>query len=290
MGKFFEALKKSESATRTVAQEHRPKRENVVDIPSEKIDMLKMDTAPKPTHSEKDDPVSGRAIDPYLVALSDPTSSEAESFKVLRAKLFVGTSFKTLRTIMVSSAEPLDGKTLVAANLAVTIARGVNEHVMLADCDLRRPSLHQRFGLPLGAGIREYLESGTALASYMIKTSQDKLTLLLAGQSPPNPSELLSSEKMRLLVEELKNRYDDRYIILDAPPAQFTAETNFLASMVDGILLVVRYGKTSKNLIAQAIDNLGREKILGVVFNASNEHSRKYGYYYKYYQKHPVGN
>jgi capsular exopolysaccharide synthesis family protein len=187
---------------------------------------------------------------------------------------------------MVSSAEPLDGKTLVAANLSVAIASGMNEHVLLVDCDLRRPALHQRFGIDVAQGIREYLEGGTSLAPCLVDTPAEKLKLLPAGKRPPNPSELLSSEKMRHLVKELKDRYEDRYIIFDAPPAQFTAETAFLASMMDGVLLVVRSGKTSEPLVSQAIENIGREKILGMVFNASRESDKNYyRYYYRYYQK-----
>jgi capsular exopolysaccharide synthesis family protein len=187
---------------------------------------------------------------------------------------------------MVSSPEPLDGKTLVAANLSVAIASGMNEYVMLVDCDLRRPTLHQRFGVKPHQGVREYLEKGTSLHPYLLDTPAKKLKLFPGGKPPTNPSELLSSEKMRHLVKELKDRYEDRYIIFDAPPAQFTAETAFLASMMDGVLLVVRSGKTSEPLISQAIESIGRERILGLVFNASRESEKAYyRYHYRYYQK-----
>jgi Mrp family chromosome partitioning ATPase len=111
-----------------------------------------------------------------------------------------------------------------------------------------------------------------------------KLTLLPAGEPPPNPTELLSSEKMGQLIEELKGRYQDRHIIFDTTPAGLGAETNFLAAMTDGILLVVRSGKTSMPTLMEAIGHLNRDKILGVVFNASEEAQRKYQYYYRYYQ------
>ncbi|MBN1841116.1 MAG: polysaccharide biosynthesis tyrosine autokinase [Deltaproteobacteria bacterium] len=281
MGKFFEALKKAETARKFSSP--RPTPRKVVKIPTENVEALKLDT--RPPRTTTDEAGFGNAeIDSHIAALLEPASPAAECFRVLRAKLLVNMPDRSLRTIMVSSPEPLDGKTLVAANLAVTIAHGINEHVMLVDCDLRRPSVHQWFGMNTQPGIREYLEQGTSLAPYLLKTPERKLTLLAGGKPPPNPSELLSSEKMRLLVEELKGRYENRYIILDAPPAQFTAETSFLASMVDGVLLVVRFGKTSGNLLSKAIDNIGRERIIGVVFNADLEGSRSYRYYYKYYQ------
>ena len=112
-----------------------------------------------------------------------------------------------------------------------------------------------------------------------------KLTLLPAGLPPPNPSELLSSEKMRLLIAQLKARYHDRYIVIDATPAQLAAETAFLANAVDGVLLVVRSGQTPKKAILAAIDNIGREKILGLVFNASNENKKIHQTYYRRYQQ-----
>jgi Mrp family chromosome partitioning ATPase len=90
---------------------------------------------------------------------------------------------------------------------------------------------------------------------------------------------------MRLLVEELKNRYEDRYVIFDATPAMFAAETAFLTSIVDAVLLVVRAGKTAKKSILQAMENIDRGKIIGVVFNASNASAIDYGHYYKYYRK-----
>ena len=174
---------------------------------------------------------------------------------------------------------------MVAANLAISIAQGINEHVLLVDCDLRRPSMDTIFGLNAGEGIHEYLEEGTSVAPYLMKTPIKKLSLLSAGKPPSNPSELISSEKMRRLVEELRGRYEDRYIIFDSAPAQYASETTFLASMVDTVLLVVRSGESAKDLILNTVEKIGRKKILGVVFNASNESVKDYSYYYRYYRK-----
>ena len=283
MGKFFEALKKSQTLI------SRPSPES----PSTKLDNISAKTvnAMKPNVTTMQGTVeepffSGNGIDPRLTSFLEPGSPVAESFKMLRAKILLTKDLKSRpRTIMVTSPLPLDGKSMVAANLAISIAQGINEYVMLVDCDLRKPSIDRLLGLSLHKGIRDYLEDGTSVAPYFVKTSVAKLTVLPAGKVPPNPSELLSSEKMRLLVEELKGRYEDRYIIFDATPAHFAAETTFLASMVDGVLLVVRSGKTARDSILQAIENIGREKIIGVVFNASNEDSRTYDYYYQYYRK-----
>jgi exopolysaccharide/PEP-CTERM locus tyrosine autokinase len=282
LGKFDDALKKSQAAKGQRAP--KPVSSKVVEISRENIDDLRLETqAPEPTPPKRH-PFNGR-IDPRLVCLQDPSSPAAECFKVLRSKLLVGDSGELRRTIMVTGAEPADGKTLVAANLAVSIAQGMNHYVLLVDCDLRRPSLHKYFGLQAKQGLREYLEEGNSVAPYLLKTPVRKLTLLPAGQPLSSPSELLGSEKMELLIQELKGRYPNRFIIFDSPPAHFTAESSSLFTMMDGVLLVVRSGKTAREPVEDVVANIGREKIIGVVFNASTEVQRDYRYYYRYYKK-----
>ena len=161
----------------------------------------------------------------------------------------------------------------------------MNHYVMLVDCDVRRPSLHKSFGLEVKQGLREYLADGTSVAPYLLKTPVQKLTLLPAGQPSSSPSELLGSEKMKSLILELKERYPDRFLTLDTPPAHFTAEITPLCSMMDKVLLVVREGKTKRKPVADVVANIGRERIIGLVFNASREVQRDYRYYYQYYQK-----
>ena len=248
------------------------------------VDAPKLDiAAPKRLEGE---PTSSRdGMDQRLASFLDPKSMALQSFKMLRAKLFANDSRARPRSIMVTSPEPLDGKTTVATNLAIAIAQGIGEYVMLVDCDLRKPSIDRFLGLKVNKGVREYLEVGTSVAPYLVKTPVKKLTLLTAGKSTENPSELLSSEKMLLLIRELKDRYKDRFIILDSPPAHFTADTATLVSFLDGVLLVVRSGKTPKEPLMDVIENTGRDKILGIVFNASAEVQKDYRYYYRYYKK-----
>jgi exopolysaccharide/PEP-CTERM locus tyrosine autokinase len=282
VGKFDDALKKAEAAKGRTLDETAASK--VVKIPSEEIEALRLETGELDPSQTRQPFFSGK-IDPRLVCLREPSSPVAECFRVLRARILSGGPGHGIRSIMVTSPQPSDGKSTSAANLAITIAGGINEYVLLADCDLRNPSLHQIFGLHSNSGIREYLEEGTSIAPFLKTTQVNKLTLLPAGKPPLNPSELLSSEKMRRLIEELKGRYQDRYIIIDGTPAGFAAETHFLSTMVDGVLLVVRSGKTDKNSITEAVEHIGREKIIGVVFNASNENRKKYRHYYRYYQK-----
>jgi capsular exopolysaccharide synthesis family protein len=283
MGKFFEALRKSGIANERPSTE--PIAKKRVKISREKADTLKLDTLAAERRIEEL-PFSRNGMDPRLASALDPGCPAAESFKMLRARILTEALESRPRTITITSPEPLDGKTMVAANLAINIAQGINEHVMIVDCDFRNPSVDRYLGLDTDqGGIREYLENGTSVAPYLVKTPIDKLTALPVGEAPPNPSELLSSEKMRRLVEELKNRYEDRYIIFDSPPAQFAAETTFLGKMVDAVLLVVRSGKTGKNSVLKSMEILDRNKIIGVVFNASDHRPKDYGYYYRYYRK-----
>jgi exopolysaccharide/PEP-CTERM locus tyrosine autokinase len=278
MGKFFQALKKShasEGSTSPESQQHKIVRMSGEDTLNHK--------APQVRAPERE--VFAGKPDPRLVCLLEPASLEAEYFKALRAKLLFSKFRKPCRTIMVTSAQSLDGKSFLAANLAVSIARGVNEHVLLVDCDLRQPSLHRFFGFEPSSGLREYLEEGSSVAPYLQKTPVKKLTLLPAGQSSLSPSELLGSEKMRRLVEEVKDRYQDRYIILDAMPATHAADTASLLTVVDGVLLVVRSGKTMRSAVMKAINNVGRDRILGMVFNAGQDDSTLPRYYYEKQQK-----
>ena len=212
----------------------------------------------------------------------NPQSFEAEQFKILRTNLLFAESGKTPRSLMVTSAVPGEGKSFVAANLAVSVAQHVNWNVLLIDCDLRRPSVHWQFGYQNIAGLSEYLTNGTDLEPLLQKTGIENLTILPAGTLPDNPSELLSSDRMEALLEEVASRYNDRLIILDSPPPKMTAEAGALARYVDGILLVVKYASTPKDSITELINKLGKNKILGAVVNnfdagTSRYHKKYYG-------------
>ncbi|MFO7754295.1 MAG: polysaccharide biosynthesis tyrosine autokinase [Desulfobacteraceae bacterium] len=218
-----------------------------------------------------------------LVSVKKPHSIEAEQFRLLKNNLLFPETGYPPRTIMVTSTCQGEGKSFVAANLAVAIASSIDEYVLLVDCDLRHPSVHSMFDLENNEGLTTYLTQGVPLSRVLVKTFLPKLTVLPGGTPPANPSELVSSEQMRRLIREAKTRYDDRYVILDAPPPYITSETNALAKHVDGILLVVKHGLTRKDRIKDIIDIYGKEKIIGVVKNfAKGRFGLGYGYKYKY--------
>lgn len=214
-------------------------------------------------------PLSG--YDHRLVVLSDPHSLEAEQFRMLRAQILFPREGKVPKTIMVTSSYPGEGKTYVSANLAASIAQGINEHVLLVDCDLRNPNIHKILGYSNNEGLHEYLTGEKQLPDLIIRSGIEKLSLLCAGGPSRNSSELLSSAKMKTFIQEVRDRYHDRFVIIDATPTQVTSEPNVLANIVDGVVFVVMAERAPRAAVRKSIDLMGREKTLGVVFNGYSE-------------------
>lgn len=227
----------------------------------------------------------GRQMDKTLIAYHAPQSVEADLFKALRTNILFPASGQPPKTILITSALPGDGKSFVTSNLAISIARGVEEHVLLIDGDIRRPSIHQRFGFDHVAGLSDYLVEGDSIAPMLLKTSIDKLVIFPAGDPPTNPTELMSSKKMRALLEEVKTRYDDRFVLIDSPPPSLASETNAIAQYVDGVIVVARAGKTPRNAIGDTIERIGKEKLIGLVLNQADRATTKYYGYEKSYYK-----
>ena len=231
-------------------------------------------------------------IDKNMVTLLKPQSFEAEQFKILRTNLLFPSSGRSPRTILITSAVPDEGKSLIAANLAVSIAQSIQEYVLLIDCDIRRPCIHTQFGFGDVPGLSDHLSKGIPVSSLLLKTKVNKLSILPAGNFAHNPSELVSSQQMSRLLQEVKYRYSDRFIVIDSPPPKLTAESSALSRQVDGVILVIEYGRTSREMVSDLVNTIGKEKILGVVFNkldmrfANYYGLGKYKTYSKYYQKY----
>jgi exopolysaccharide/PEP-CTERM locus tyrosine autokinase len=223
---------------------------------------------------------------PKLVVLSRPDSADAENFRLLRAQILFARNRERPRTIMVTSTFPGEGKTFVAANLAASLALSMDESVLFIDCDLRRPRAHDMFGCPNTSGLHEYLMEDKQLDDLLIQTHIEKLSLLPAGNVPRNPTEILSSVAMRTFLAEIKQRYQEHFIVIDSAPTHITAEAKVLAEYLDGVILVIMAGKSPRKDIEKAIQNLGKDRILGVVFNGYGQDTKKY---YKYYDKYYKG-
>lgn len=223
-----------------------------------------------------------------LVTFNAPHSFEAEQYNMLMTNLINNKNGETPQVIMVTSTDTNEGKSLTATNLAISIAKNTEKKVLLIDCDLRLPTIHKYFGFDNEPGLSEFLSGNIKLAPLLKKYELDRLTILPAGATPENPLELLSSSKMTRLVNYLKKRYNDIVIILDTAPPQITSESNSIAQLADGIILVVNHGSTRMEAVNELVDLLGREKLLGVIMNRFKSRLRKtYGYnkHQKYYRK-----
>jgi protein-tyrosine kinase len=232
--------------------------------------------------------------DASLVSLYQPHSLVSEQFRKLRTQLLRLSLSRPVKTIMVTSAVQSEGKSFVSANLAIGIAHDLHLHALLVDCDLRKPTLSPLFDSGDNRGISDYLVGREDISNFLVQTELEKLSLIPGGTIPDNPSEIIGSRRMASLVDELKARYEDRFIIFDSTPLLATAEPGVLAKLVDAIIIVVRAGETPRETIQQALGSLDKEKILGVVLNqvefkslalfkryfGSNGYYSEYGYGY----------
>lgn len=276
MGKIFDALEKADR----VFSGALPKSRRDPQVGDDKLNRDNVVPLVKLNKYANNSP-----LDSNLITYYTPQSVESELFKQLRTNLLFPSDGPAPRTILITSAVTGDGKSLVSSNLGISIAQGVEEYVMLLDCDIRKPSIHSMFGYQKVSGLSEYLSHDEDLSSFILKTPVPKLSIVPGGKPPSNPAELLTSKKMKKLIKEVSERYEDRYIIIDSPPLSIAAETAAIAKQVDGVIIVVKSRKTPRNAVTDLVDQIGKEKLLGVVFNFSDLSAKKYyGYGQSYYQ------
>ena len=206
-------------------------------------------------------------LNPVLIAGLSPKSLAAEQYRQLRTRLSHAEGATALRTILITSPQKGEGKSVTSANLALTMAQELQRRVVLVEADLRKPSLQQLFGLPAGLGLAEYLAGACELRDALKFLPQHNLTVLPAGTMPANPAELLGSTAMRRMLDQLRTRFDR--VILDTPPVLPLADVAVLAPIVDGTLLVVRAGVTPKPAIENALRAFDSSRLLGIVLNES---------------------
>jgi len=216
---------------------------------------------------EAEQTITSSVLDPHLVAALAPQSLAAEQYRSLRTRIKRAENGRALRAIVVTSPNKGDGKSLTAANLAVTMAQEFQQRVLLIDCDFRRPSVHRLFGIPEGPGLTDVLMGGVELNQALVNVENHHLTLLPAGATPSHPAELLGSAAMRRVLDTLRTRFDR--ILIDMPPVAPLADLHILAPMADGLLMIVRAGVTPKPAIERALAGLDMSKVLGLVLNES---------------------
>lgn len=213
-----------------------------------------------------------------LITLTEPRSEAAEAFRSLRTNLMFSSVENPIHTLLVTSSAQPDGKSNLLANLAVTLAQGGNKTI-LVDCDLRRPTQHEIWGISNERGLTNMMLDETAMSSPpLANTEVDNLQILPSGPLPPNPADVLSSQRMVNLIGVLKARAN--YVLFDAPPVLAATDAALLGAKVDGVLLVVRGGHTRRDHTARARQTLERVhvRIVGAVLsNAPRENTG--GYY-----------
>ncbi len=219
----------------------------------------------------------------YLVSLLEPKSPAAEQFKRLRTALLRKMKARMGNVLLVTSAIQGEGKTTTALNLAISIAQGMNETVLMIDTDLRKPGVHTHLGIEVERGLVDYLRGECSLPELLVKTEIPKLTILPSGEPPENPSELLASDRMSQLLREVKGRYENRFVVLDTSPVNIFADTAILAPQAEGVLLVVKDGGTPRDFVHRAISQLDGSNLFGLILNQfSAPESLKDTYYYYY--------
>lgn len=192
-------------------------------------------------------------------------------YSLLRTQVLQRTRDDQKNAIMVTSAMPGEGASLTAINLAVSIARELNQFALLVDTHLRSPVVDKYFGISSAKGLSDYLVSDIPIFDLMIRTDLDKLAVLPVGRTITGSTEILGSPKMRTLVQEMKERYPDRYVIFNCPPLLRVPDALVFSSYVDKILLVVEADKTTRRQILHATELLDRSKLLGMVLNKAKE-------------------
>jgi non-specific protein-tyrosine kinase len=219
------------------------------------------------------------------IVAAEPRSPVAEAFRSLRTNIQFASVDRPLHTLLVTSPSPEDGKSTVAANLGVSLAQS-GRRVTVVDADLRRPQIHKKFGLSNRTGITSvFVQPHPKLNGTVQDTEIANLTALTSGSLPPNPAELLGSEKMFDILGLIGEEAD--LIVIDSPPVMAVTDAAVLAPRVDGVLLVVKPGATKLAACKQAVDQLQRvgANILGVILNdvEVNRSRYKYAYYKGYY-------
>lgn len=216
-----------------------------------------------------------------LITLIDPSSPISEQYRTIRTNIqFASSADKQIKTLVVTSSGPAEGKTTTSGNLAVVFAKS-GQRVLLVDADMRKPTVYKTFNLNNASGLSTVLSTSTSVLEVAQKTVIDNLSVLTSGPKPPNPSELLGSARMNQVIEEAKKLYD--VVIFDMPPVVAVTDAQIMASKADGTILVVRENVARKEFLTKARDllNMVQARIIGVVYNGA-EHSKDSGYYYYY--------
>lgn len=216
-----------------------------------------------------------------LITLVDKSSPVSEQYRTIRTNIqFASSADKQIKTIVITSSGPGEGKSTTSANLAVVFANS-GQRVLLVDSDMRKPTVYKTFRLNNAVGLSTVLSTTQSVLEAAQKTDIDNLSVLTSGPKPPNPSELLGSVRMEQVIAEARNLYD--IIIFDMPPVVAVTDAQIMASKADGTILVVRENVSRKESLTKAKEllHMVQARMLGVVYNGA-ANAKDQGYYYYY--------
>lgn len=280
MSKVFEALEKArkeKSVSGPLIQTGAPRQ---VTLPEE-LRPIRATLTPK---EHKD---GLERLSPWIFVCRETFSYQAEQIKKLKTHiLHCSSHFRPPRVILITSAGAGEGKSVVAANLAVSIAQGIEDSALLLDADMRHPSLHTLLGLRAHPGLSDYLAGEASLEDVVQDAPISKLRFIGAGSPRGNPVELISSERMNSLISRERESGSNNFVVIDSTPAVLTSEPRILSLLADAVILVVRYNQVARQAIKETIETLGKEKVVGLFFNDAPLESMKLyehaysGYYY----------
>lgn len=216
-----------------------------------------------------------------LIMNSKMSEPIIEAYKTIRTNIQFSSLDKSVQMLLMTSANPSEGKTTTICNLAITLAQS-EKKVLLIDCDLRKPAIHRTFNILNAKGLTNILAENLDYSYIANEVGIPCLDVITSGPKPPNPSELLGSSRMKSFLEQMRNKYD--FVMLDTPPVLPVTDATILSQLVDGVILVVRYGKTTYESILRAKESLEKvnANLLGTVINdmpITGEHASYYYYY-----------
>jgi capsular exopolysaccharide synthesis family protein len=220
-----------------------------------------------------------------LITYEDPKSPISESYRSLRTNIAYASADKKIKSLLISSSQPGEGKSTTTANLAIAFAQ-LRKKTLLVDADLRKPVQHNVFGHARTPGLSEYLIGEVMdLESIIHETKVENLSIITAGSLPPNPSELLGSDRMSQMVDKLEQDWD--MVLFDSPPIVAVTDASMISGEIDAIAMVVKAGQTERTAVDRAMDMMRNVKapLIGAILNGANQESLggKYAYYYSYY-------
>ncbi|MCW5982851.1 MAG: CpsD/CapB family tyrosine-protein kinase [Bryobacteraceae bacterium] len=250
------------------------------------------DRAPLPTLLDSVEQVAfNPAPEAHLIVMNSEgqTDAPSEEFRTLRTRMNHLQSLQPIRTVLVTSASPGEGKSFTSTNLALAEAQLAENPTLLADFDFRRPVVHTYFDLNRTPGVTDYLQGKAELKDIIKKIAGMNLYVIPAGESVINPLELLNLATCKQLLDELSRVF--KWVIIDTPPLLLAADANLLGTYCHGILLVVRVGSTTIDSVSQAMQSLCENNVLGVVANCArrDELYGRYSYYHSYYYQTASG-